>query len=314
MSIKTINSIDLVIFSFFRLLLGLFFLLPRRLCLLAGSALGTLLFYADNRHRRLALENLNKAFGKELSSAELRQIARNSFKHFGLVIADNLKWTHLGESRREKLLAIEGEEYIHRALEEGKGVLLFSAHLGNWEVASSAISKIGRLSVVARPLDNRLLEKELARFRDSLGVRVISKHQAARPILQSLRRNEIVAILIDQNVLRSQAVFVDFFGLPAATTPSLASFYLRARSPLLPVFCYSTPSSSYLIKVGKPLEIELTGDSKQDVLKITQCSTKIIEAEIRDHPSSWFWFHNRWKTRPEGDGAAGESADGEKDE
>jgi KDO2-lipid IV(A) lauroyltransferase len=185
--------------------------------------------------------------------------------------------------------------------------------LGNWEVASLAISKIGRLSVVARPLDNRLLEKELARFRETLGVRVISKFQAAKPILQSLRQNEIVAILIDQNVLRSQAVFVDFFGIPAATTPSLASFYLRVHSPILPIFCYPTPSLSYLVKIGEPLEIGLTGDSKQDVLKITQCSTKIIEAEIRNHPSYWFWFHNRWKTRPEGEVAAQESAAGEQD-
>lgn len=313
MSIKTIKLIDIVVYGLFRFLRGLFFFLPRRLCLLLGAASGTLLFCADGRHRRLALANLDKAFGKEISPAERRQIAGDSFQHFGRVMADNLKWTHLGESKQDKLLTIEGEESIRRALDEGKGVLLFSAHLGNWEVASSAISKMARLSIVARPLDNRLVEKELARFRGSLGARVISKFQAAKTILQSLRQNEIVAILIDQNALRSQAVFVDFFGFPAATTPSLASFYLRTHSPLIPVFCYPTPSLTYIVKVGKPLEIELTGDSKQDVLKITQCSTKIIEAEIRKHPSSWFWFHNRWKTRPEGEAAARESAAGEKD-
>jgi KDO2-lipid IV(A) lauroyltransferase len=184
--------------------------------------------------------------------------------------------------------------------------------LGNWEVASWAVSRIGRLSVVARPLDNRLLEREIVRFRGKLGARVISKFQAAKPILESLRRNEMVALLIDQNVLRSQAVFVDFFGFPAATTPSLAFFHLRTRSPIVPVFCHMTPSFSYVVKIGKPLEFGLGGDSKQDVLKITQCSTKIIEAEIRDHPSHWFWFHNRWKTRPESEAAGRESAAGEK--
>ncbi len=313
MSIKTIDMIEFVTFSLFRLLGGVVFFLPRRLCLLMGAALGTLLFYADKKHRRLALSNLDRAFGPRLSPDLRRRIARDSFKHFGQMIAANLKWMHLGESRREELLAVEGENNIRRALEEGKGVLLFSAHLGNWEIASSVISKIGRLSVVARPLDNRLLEKELVRFRNSLGARVISKFQAARPIIRSLRQNEIVAILIDQNVLRSQAVFVDFFGIPAATTPSLASFHLRARSPILPIFCYLTPSLSYRVKIGEPLQVELSGDSKQDVLKITQSSTKMIEAEIRDHISDWLWFHNRWKTRPEGEAAARESAAGEKD-
>jgi KDO2-lipid IV(A) lauroyltransferase len=161
-----------------------------------------------------------------------------------------------------------------------------------------AVSRIGTLNVVARPLDNPLVERELVLFRTTLGARIISKFQAVRPILQALRRNEIVAILIDQNVLRSQAVFVDFFGLPAATTPSLASFYLRARSPLIPVFCHSGPDSSYLVRIGPPVESELSGDLDRDVLKITQACTKMIEAEIRTDPGSWFWFHNRWKTRP----------------
>jgi Kdo2-lipid IVA lauroyltransferase/acyltransferase len=313
MSIKQINFIDLIVFGLFRLIRGLFFFLPRRLCLLTGAALGSGLFYADKKHRRLALANLEKAFGRELSLAQRRRVARDSFKNFGRVIADDLKWMHLGESRRKKLLTIEGEDNIRRALTGGKGVLLFSAHLGNWEVASLAISGIGRFSVVARPLDNRLLEKELTRFRQSLGAQIISKFQAAKPILESLRRNEIVAILIDQNVLRSQAVFVDFFGVPAATTPSLASFHLRTRSPILPVFCYATPSWAYVVKVGPPLDIGVSGDPKQDVLKITQCSTKMIEAEIRERPSHWFWFHSRWKSRPESEAAAQERAAGEKD-
>jgi len=313
MSTKTIGIIGLIGFGFFRLLGGVVFFLPRKLCLLMGAALGTLFFYADKKHRRLALSNLDRAFGPGLSRDLRRRIARDSFKRFGQVIADNLKWTHLGESRRGELLAVEGEENIRRALEQGKGVLLFSAHLGNWEIASSVISKIGPLSVVARPLDNRLLDKELVRFRNSLGARIISKFQAARPIIRSLRQNEIVAILIDQNVLRSQAVFVDFFGIPAATTPSLASLHLRAGSPILPVFSHLTSSLSYRVKIGEPLQFDLTGDSNQDVLKITQSSTKMIEAEIRDHIGDWFWFHNRWKTRPEGEAAARESAAGEKD-
>ena len=312
MSIKSITIIDFIAFGLFRLLRGLFGFLPRRLCLGLGTVSGVLLFYLDKKHRRLALANLEKAFGRELSPADLRSLARDSFRQFSRVIADNLKWLHLGESRSEELLQVEGEENLRRALQEGKGVLLFSAHLGNWEVASLAVSRIGRLNVVARPLDNRLLEKDLVRFRNSLGARAISKFQAARPVLQSLRQNEIVAILIDQNVLRSQAVFVDFFGLPAATTPSLASFYLHAGSPVLPVFCYPTPSLSYLVRIGPPLQIDLTGDPKQDVLKITQSSTKMIEAEIRAHPSHWFWLHNRWRTRPEGEEAARSSTSGEK--
>jgi len=298
MSRKKINSIDLPAFGAFGVLRSLFFVLPRRACLGIGRLLGSLLFRLDARHRNLVLANLESALGKERPPADRLRIARDSFRVFGQVMADTVKWTHLSHRRRLRLLTLEGGDHLRRALEEGRGVLLFSAHFGNWEVGSLAASRFGRLNVVARPLDNRTLERELLRFRKTLGARVISKFQAAKPILQALRRNEIVAILIDQNVLRSQAVFVDFFGRPAATTPALASFFCRARAPLLPIFCYPTPAFSYTVRIGPPVEVELSGDLEQDVLKITARCTKIIESEIRQNPSLWFWFHNRWKTRP----------------
>jgi KDO2-lipid IV(A) lauroyltransferase len=297
---KTIKSIDLIVIGAFRLLRTLFFLLPRSACLALGRLLGSLLYRADRRHRDLVLANLEIALGWETSPADRRRIARESFRVFGQVMADTIKWTHLSHQKRLRLLSLEGGEHLRRALQEGRGVILFSAHFGNWEVGSLAASRFGRLNVVARPLDNRILERELIRFRTTLGARVISKFQAARPILQALRRNEIVAILIDQNVLRSQAVFVDFFGRPAATTPALASFYCRARSPLLPIFCYPTASLSYTVRIGPPVEVELSGDLDEDVLKITARCTKMVESEIRRNPSLWFWFHNRWKTRPAG--------------
>ncbi len=295
-----IGSIEIINIMLVQALRWLFFLLPRRFALRLGEGTGGLLFYLDGHHRRLALANLEKALGNELPSLERRMIARKSFLHFGRMLADNLKWACLRESKRRHLLRVEGEENLRQALAQGKGILLFSAHFGNWEVASLALSRLGVLHVVARPLDSRPAERELSRFRTSLGARIIYKQQAAKPVLQALRRNEMVAILIDQNVLRSEAVFVDFFGLPAATTPSLASFHLRTHAPLIPVFCYPTPFFSYVVKIAPPLDIELAGGREEDVLKITQRSTKIIESEIRARPDLWFWFHNRWKTRPEG--------------
>jgi KDO2-lipid IV(A) lauroyltransferase len=299
MSTNHINFIDIVYFGALRLLSLLFRFLPRPACLWVGQAFGGLVFRLDRKHRRLALANLEIAFGPAADPAARRRIARASFRHFGRVTADSLKWTRLRASQRARLLKVEGAERILQALRQGRGALIFSAHFGNWEVAAEAVAALAPLSVVARPLDNRLVEAELARYRRRLGAKVISKFQAARPILQALRQNEMVAILIDQNVLRSQAVFVDFFGRPAATTPALASFHLRTRSPLIPVFCLPGPRSSYLVKVGDPLTFPPGGEIDRDVLKITQACTKMVEIAIRENPGLWFWFHNRWKTRPE---------------
>jgi len=276
-----------------------FLFLPRRLCLFTGRFLGLSLYSLDKRHRLIALSNLKTAFGSELPSSALKEIARKSFVHFGKFLADLIKFSCFKEEQIKKLITVEGEENLKKALEKGKGALLFSAHYGNWEIAPYFISKKAKLNVIARPLDNELLEKELIKIRKRLGAKVIYKKDAAKRTLKSLQAKEIVALLIDQNVLRSQAVFVDFFGKSAATTPSLAAFFLRTKSPLVPIFCYLSSCDTYHLKILKPLEIGLSGNYDQDVLKITQICTKIIEVQIRKDPYCWLWFHKRWKTRSE---------------
>ena len=283
----------------FQILKLLVFILPRKLCLFAGRIFGLTLYYLDRRHRRIAHSNLNIAFGKKLPPDELKKIARGSFQHFGSVLMDTIKFPRLNEKKKNRLIQVEGEEHLRRALRENKGVITFSAHFGSWEIIQYFISQMGKFTVIARALDNTLLEKELLKLRTRHGSRVIYKHQATKQILKSLRAKEIVGFLIDQNVQKHQAVFIDFFGKKAATTPVLAVFYLKTGAPLVPFFCFPTSSFIHQIRFLKPLEIEQEGDYDQQVLKITQLCTKIIEAQIRKNPIHWFWLHDRWRTRPD---------------
>jgi len=271
---------------------------PRLLCLAAGRIIGCIFYVFDKKHRSLALSNLKIAFGQEKPLPELKKISRKSFQHFGEFLIYFIKFSVTNDQKKEGLAVIEGKKYLEDALKKGKGVLLFSAHYGNWEIASFFLCKLGKLNVVARPLDNKNLEKKLLEIRRTLGAQVIYKLDATRQIIRKLRANEMVAIIIDQNVLRSQAVFVDFFGKKAATTPSLATFSLRTGAPIIPIFCYPLSPHPYYVRIGKPIDIPLKGDYKEDILKITQQCTNIIEEQIRQNPVYWLWFHNRWKTRP----------------
>jgi KDO2-lipid IV(A) lauroyltransferase len=276
-------------------------ILPRKQCLAIGKAIGYLVYLLDKPHRRTALKNLKTAFGTELNHSQRQHITKAAFCHFGTTFLDVLKIRYVSQDKIKNCLLVEGEEHVQNVLRKGKGALLFSAHFGNWELAPAFLSSLGKLHVVARALDNPRLEKELMHIRTRLGSRVVYKNQAVRQILRALRANEMVAILIDQNVLRNQAVFVDFFGRPAATTPSLATFFLKAEAPLIPVFCFPTSDWKYHLKILEPLDISTTGREQEDVLKITQICTNIIQDQVRQKPNYWFWFHNRWKTRPAGE-------------
>jgi KDO2-lipid IV(A) lauroyltransferase len=290
---------DWIEYTMFKILKLPLFLLPRKICLSLGTLFGRLFYHLDKKHRQIAFSNLDTALGTQLPPFEIKRIVKSCFEHFGRAFVDILKIRWMSREKIKRLMIVEGEEHLRKSLRLRKGALLFSAHFGNWEIAPALLSQKGKLNVIARLLDNESLEEELSRIRERFGATVIYKHQAARSTLRALKANEMVAILIDQNVIRSQAVFVDFFGKPAATTPSLAAFFLKTQAPLIPVFCFPASHQKYYLQIQEPLKIALTGEEKTDVLKITQLCTKIIQNQIQNYPEFWFWFHNRWKTRPE---------------
>lgn len=288
-------------FFTFRAFSAFFLVMPRSWCLGLARVLGLLFFHLDGRHRQIALANLRTAFGRELSAAKRYAIAREAFVNFSRTLVDLLKLASWPRDRIERLLIVEGLENLRRAVGRGKGVLAVTGHFGNWEMVPMPISDATPLWAVARFLDNPFLEKRLLDLRTRLGTRIIYKDRAARQVLQVLHAGEAVIILIDQNVLRIQAVFVDFFGKPAGTTPALAAFHLRTGAPIVPVFCYPERGGRYRIKILPALEFVPAGRHEEDVLKITQTCTKIIESQIRQFPESWLWFHERWKSRPAGE-------------
>jgi KDO2-lipid IV(A) lauroyltransferase len=284
-----------LIYRIFKFKVGLF---PRRLSLFFGRLLGTLFYLLDKKHRKVALKNLAVAFGESHSLRERKKIARGSFMHFGEILMDLIKFTTLSPEKRDALLAVSGGEHLEEALKKGKGALISTAHYGNWEIGISGLARYGNVDVIARALDNEFIEKELLALRASLGARVIYKNEAARETLRALKDNRFVAILTDQNVLREQAIFVDFFGKTAATTPALATFHLRTEAPIIPCFCYPTSDLTYHMQFFEPIQISLSGDRERDVIAITQANTKAIEDQIRRNPQYWLWFHDRWRTQP----------------
>lgn len=286
----------------FRGLLGVARLLPRRAMLGLGSLAGTLGYWLDGRHRRIAQENLRRAFGDGVDERWRRRVARRCFREFARMTFDALAVYHAPYEALRPLVTYEGLEHVRRAYAEGRGVLLFTGHFGHWELTGMLQGYLGLpLALVARPLDNPRLERILAGLRSKSGNRIVHKRNAVREMLRALREHIGVALVIDQDA-GADGVFVPFFGRPASTTPTLALLALRTGAPVIPSFSVPCPGG-YRVVYEPPLEIPQSGDRERDVLELTARCTAIVEAWVRRHPECWLWMHRRWKTRPPQGGA-----------
>jgi KDO2-lipid IV(A) lauroyltransferase len=268
-----------------------------------GRGVARLYFRIGRKRRGILRSNLSSAF-PEKPPEEIARIARCCVENLGAAFMDFLE---VSEGTREELLsrvAVAGQEHLASARTLRRGVFLLSAHFGSWEIGALVAGQLGEpISPVVRPLDNPLLDEELARRRTRFGNRVIRKRDAAREILRAMRRGETVAILIDQNVLAREAVFVPFFGRLAATTPSLALLQLKTGAPVVPVFTWPLGRGRYRLEFEPPIlaeELAQSDLSREERVRLaTARYMAVTESAIRREPAAWLWMHNRWRTRPE---------------
>jgi len=275
-------------------------ILPHGALLAAGRFFGSFAYFADARHRQVALDNVQLAM-PETSKSEAKKIVRNCYRFFGASLFDIL--SSFPELNRAKMddFEYEGLEHVEAAYAKGKGAIFFTAHWGGWEQMGVAHGAKGHpMGLVARTLDNPYLDAALERFRRSTGNFLIDKNNGIRPMFRALREGKGLAILIDQSVSSGDRIFVKFFGHTAATTPILGYLKLRTDASLIPSFALPLPKGRYRFIYSAPVEVTLTGDRKQDVWEITQVCTQAIEEQIRRYPDFWLWMHNRWKMNRQG--------------
>ena len=193
-------------------------LLPRRLVLAGGTALGWVFYALDGSRRRLALANLAAALPFR-SPGERRAIARATFVHFGRYLLDLIKLSSMPGDRLMALVEFEGDDTVERAYSQGRGVIFCTGHFGFWELQAIAHAfRFEPMAVVSRTLDNPRLDALLECVRTRCGTRVIYRRGAIRRVLRELAGKRGVGMLIDQHIHHSSAVNVDFFNRPAATT------------------------------------------------------------------------------------------------
>jgi len=279
-------------------------LLPEGPSLWVGRRLGALAYHLVGERREVALENLHLALGPERSEQEIRSVAKRVFQNLGMTAVEFFRMPRMGEEALRQKVEVEGVEVLEGLLDNNRGGFLLLSHLGNWELMAPCGRFLGLgVSVVAKPIKkNPWLDRWVTEIRERVGLEVIPTEGASKKVLRALSRGRWIGILIDQRAKRREAVWVNFFGRKAPTTPALSVLALRTRAPVVPVFMVREEGGRHRLIFKEPVKLVDTGDVKGDIEVNTGQMTQILESMIRQYPDQWFWVHRRWerkkKSRP----------------
>ena len=287
-------------------LLGFLGFLPKKAAVSAAISVAMTGYYLLGGLRRVAMTNLRIAF-PELSESEHERLAKGAFKSLGRVLGE---MSHFRSATRESLektieFQIDPEVYAEyqRLKATGRGVIIVSPHLGNWELLVYGWSALREpISYLARPLDNPKIEALTVRLRTKFGNRPINKTNSVTLAMKILREGGILGILADVNAHPKEGVFVPFFGVPACTSSGVALLAMRTNAAIIPMCgAWDDEKQNYVGAHGRIVYPSTTGDRHRDVAETTAQFTAEVEKLIRRFPDQWLWIHKRWKTRPPGE-------------
>jgi KDO2-lipid IV(A) lauroyltransferase len=248
------------------------------------------------RLRRVARTNLAFAF-PELDAARREPIIDGVFQSVARMLVSVARFPRLNASNIGDWISYEGLDNYLAAKRSGRGVLIATAHLGNWELSAFAHAIMTEpLNVMVRPLDNPCIDTLVENRRTLSGNRLIYKKDAARAVIKALKNNEPVGILVDQNTTISEGVFVNFFGRLACAGSVFAKLAHHSGAPVIPGFAlWNKDTRRYVLRFYP--QIEMSGDPSADTQRIHSA----LEEIVRRYPDQWMWIHRRWKTRPAGE-------------
>jgi len=290
-------------FLAFKALCGLVRMLPEKSAERLFDGASFLACHLDRRHRKVALANLDLAFGESKTVEEKKKILREAFQSLFFTAAEFVRLPRVIGDIESRIRVVPDDGPVARALARGKGVIYLVSHIGNWELLAHRGLYISqwRLASVARPLRNPLIYGEIERLRCINGAVVLKKKQVIREIIERLRRNWCVAILMDQYAGR-KSPFVPFFGRPVSTIPVVARLAVKTGAAVVPVFSVRRRFGLLDLCVCEEVPVSNSGDREADIIENCTRFNRVIEEWVRRYPGHWLWMHRRWRRKK----AAGE--------
>jgi len=264
------------------------------------SILGSVLPFIDRKHAKIAMINLDFAFGDSLSKTEKKKIIKGCYENLLFNLADFVKNQGIDKKELLSKVEFENESIVEDAIKRGEKIVFITAHYGNWELLPLAVAaRFGPLTGVGRKLDSKPMNEILKRNREQYDIRVLDKKGAMKGLISDMKEGRMVGLLVDQNTAEKEGVLIEFFGKKARHTPSASLLARRFNAKIIPAFITSEDRIRYKIRFYDPILCEKSEDQQSDILACTQKQADITEKVIREKPSEWFWFHKRWKNQYE---------------
>lgn len=283
--------LDLILYCIFLMIYYFIRIIPNGYFI--GRGLGILVYKLLKDRRKITIDNLKIVFGDELSDKEIIALCKETYQQLGITLIEFIKLKKIKKEDIDTLIDVEGLEYLQEAYETGRGVIVYSAHFGNWEWLGSIISLLGYpFNAIARAQNNPYFDKKINEIRSSKGVNIIPRGMSVRKALRALRRGEILYILGDQNA-RGNGWLMDFFGQPALTYPGAVQLANRTGAVVLPVYLIRKEPGKFVLKVYPYYELPQKADEK-DEKELLGKLTRTMENVVYKYPEQWLWLHRRW--------------------
>lgn len=248
--------------------------------------------FAD-KDRAAVRENL-KAIFPEKPEKEIKKIRLAMSRNFAKYLVDFFRFPKISLEYIKRNIKIENAHYYDEALAKGKGVIILSAHLGNWELAGAIVALLGYpLWVVVLPHKHRKVDDFFNHQREDKGVKVIPLGKAVRQCLAALSENKLVALVGDRDFTQGGRI-TDFFGKPTLLPEGPAVLALKTQAAIVPTFIFKDRDSGLTFRIEKPLEFIPSGDKEKDLKDLITRYKAIIEGYIRKYPEQWYMFRRFW--------------------
>jgi KDO2-lipid IV(A) lauroyltransferase len=269
-------------------------LLPYSWAMRFGDFLGWVSYRVLRIRRKVTLANLKASFKDQYSRKKLDKIGLKSYQIIAKSFIDYILFPSL-KDRVLKITQFEGKENFDKALKKGKGAVLVTGHFGSWELLGAAISQSGyAVDFLVGEQHNLLIDNVMNSHRQLMGIGIIKMGVAAKGVIRSLKSNRFVAMLSDQDA-GGDGTIVNFFDMPASTPKGPAAFALKTGAPIVTGCIVRNQDGVQKIKVEEPIYPQESGNKQEDIQKLTQIYTSMLEDYIRRYPDHWFWPHRRWK-------------------